>query len=62
MQAQNVKEAAHELIDRMPDDTSWDEVVYRMAVRRSIEKGLAEAQAGQLIPQEEIEKEFGIGR
>ncbi len=62
MSAQSVKEAAHELIDQMPDDAGWDEVVYRMAVRRSIEKALAQAEAGELIPQEEIEREFGIGR
>lgn len=62
MSAVNVKQAAHQLIDELPDDVSWDEVAYRMEVRASIERGLADADAGRLIPQDEIEKRFGVTR
>ena len=62
MQSQSVKEAAHQLIEQLPDNVTWGDLAYRMAVRASIERGLAEARAGHLIPQEEIEKEFGIHR
>ena len=50
-----VKEAAHQLINQLPDEVSWDELAYRIEVRASIERGLADADAGRLIPQEEIE-------
>ena len=62
MSAVNVKQAAHQLIDELPDDVSWDEVAYRMEVRASIERGLADADAGRLIPQDEVEKRFGVTR
>ena len=62
MSTVNVKQAAHQLIDGLPDDVSWDEVAYRMEVRASIERGLADIEAGRVTPQEEIEKHFGITR
>ena len=60
MPSTKVKEAAHRLIDQLPDEVSWDELAYRIEVRASIERGLADAEAGRLITQEEIEKRFGI--
>ena len=57
-----VKEAARQLIDQLPDEVSWDELAYRIEVRASIERGLADSDAGRLIPQEDIEKRFGITR
>lgn len=55
-----VKQKAHELIDELPDDATWDELAYRMAVRASIERGLADAEAGRVVPVDEVLKEFEI--
>lgn len=60
MTATNVKEAARKLIDQLPDDISWDELAYRIEVRASIERGLAAADAGRLIPHEEVKRRFGL--
>lgn len=57
-----VKEAAHRLIDQLPDDVNWDTLAYQIEVRASIERGLADADAGRLISQEDIEKKFHIQR
>ena len=62
MPCKKVKEAACPLIDPLPDDVSWDELAYEIELRASIERGLAEGDAGRLIPQEAIEKRFGITR
>lgn len=56
----NPKQQAHELIDRLPDDATWDDVVYEMAVRRSIERGLADADAGRLTELKDVRREFGL--
>ena len=58
--ATTVKQKAHELIDELPDDATWDELAYRMAVRASIERGLADAEAGRVMPVDEVLKEFEI--
>lgn len=39
---------------------TWDDVVYEMAVRRSIERGLADADAGRLTDVEDVRREFGL--
>lgn len=58
--ATSVKELLHHLADELPDDATWSDVAYQVELKASIEQGLKEADSGQLIPQEEIEKELGI--
>lgn len=55
------KQEAHKLIDQLPETASWEELIYEVALHRAIEQGLAEANAGQLIPVEELLKEYGLG-
>jgi predicted transcriptional regulator len=54
------KQEAHNLIDALPDTASWEDLIYQAALHRAIERGLAEADAGKLIPVEELLKEYGI--
>ncbi len=61
MQTADIKNAAHQLIDQL-DHPTWAELAYEVAVKASIEQGLSEAKAGELISQEDIEKEFGISQ
>ncbi len=56
----DVKQAAHQLIDQMPENASWDDVLYRLAVRRSIEIGLSESDAGNVTDTESVREKFGL--
>ncbi len=56
-----VKSAARETLDSLPEDTTWDEVIYRLYVRQKIEAGLADAEAGNLIPTNEVRRRLGRG-
>ena len=56
-----VKSAARETLDSLPEDTTWDEVIYRLYVRQKIEAGLADAEAGNLIPTDEVWRRLGRG-
>ncbi|QIT57071.1 hypothetical protein HC341_00890 [Aquisalimonas sp. 2447] len=58
--AQDVKQAAHELIDQLPDNASWDDVVYRMAVRRAIEIGLTESDANEGVDTATVRAELDL--
>lgn len=58
--AANLKQQAHALIDHLPDSASWEDLAYEMDLRASIERGLADAKAGRLIPVEDLMKELGI--
>lgn len=54
------KQQAHELLAQLPDDATWDDVVYQMAVRRSIERGLADVQAGRVTDLKDVLAELGV--
>lgn len=56
----NLKQAAHQLIDKLPDNATWDDVVYEMVTRREIELGLADSDANRTTPVEDVIKEFGL--
>lgn len=62
MATQNItaKQAAHELLDTLPDSISWDEIAYRMEVRASIERGVEDVRKGRNITHEEMKERFGI--
>lgn len=60
MASPTIKQAARELIDQLPDEVTWDDVSYQIELRASIERGLADSEAGRLITQDEVERQFGI--
>ncbi len=54
-----IKIAARETLDSLPEDTTWDELIYRLYVRQKIEAGLADAEAGNLIAADEVRSRLG---
>lgn len=50
----SAKSRAREVIDRLPDAASWDDVMYELYVREAIDAGLADVQAGRSVPQAEV--------
>ena len=54
----NIKKLARQVIDRLPDDATWDDVVYELNLRRSIELGLADADAGRASSVNEVRRQF----
>jgi predicted transcriptional regulator len=57
----SAKEAARQIIDCMPDEASWDDIMYELYVKEKIEEGLADIEAGRTIPHEQIKAEL-LGR
>lgn len=56
--ARNVKEEAHRLVDQLPANASWDDLMYEVYVRQAVEAGLADADAGRVVSQEEALTQF----
>ena len=52
--AKNPKSHAREIIDRLPDSATWDDVMYELYVREAIDAGLADVAAGRTFTQEEV--------
>jgi predicted transcriptional regulator len=45
-------------LDRLPDDCSLDEVLYNLYVLQTVDRGLADAEAGRTISHEEVADEL----
>ena len=56
----NIKEEARKLVENLPDDSTWEDLMYQIYVRESIESGLADSEAGRVTDVEDIRKEFGL--
>jgi predicted transcriptional regulator len=51
--AESLKPAAHDLVDRLPENASWEDLMYQIYVREAIDAGLRDAEAGRVVTQEE---------
>lgn len=52
------KQAVRELLDKLPDDCTFEEVSYHLYVLQRISQGLADVESGSLIPHEQVEQEL----
>jgi hypothetical protein len=60
MSARNIKEEAKRLLERLPDDLTWDQLMHEIYVRQSIEAGLADSNAGKAVEVEKVRERFGL--
>lgn len=60
IQSGDIKSDAHRMIDALPDDATWDDVMYRVYVRQCIEAGIEDADAGRVMHVEEVRRKFGL--
>lgn len=56
----DIKESARKLIDSLPPSATWDDVMYRIYVRQSIESGLKDVERGNTTNVGEVRKKFGL--
>jgi predicted transcriptional regulator len=52
------KQTVRDLLDRLPDDCSLEDVLYHLYVVQEIERGLGDAAAGRTIPHEQVVREL----
>jgi predicted transcriptional regulator len=54
------KEEAHKLIDRMPRNATWDDLIHEIYVREAIERGLADSKTGRTKDVNEVRAKYGL--
>jgi len=50
----SVKDAARQLIEQLPEQATWEDIMYEYYVKQKIEAGLKAADEGRTVPHEEI--------
>ncbi|MBN2466387.1 hypothetical protein JXD38_12275 [candidate division WOR-3 bacterium] len=53
-----VKEEARELIDGLPDQATWDDVMYTFYIRKKVDAGLKAAKEGDVVSHEGVKQRF----
>jgi len=48
------KQAVRELLDRLPEDCTMDEVLYHLYVLQAVQAGLVDADAGRVVSHAEV--------
>jgi hypothetical protein len=54
------KDEAHKLIDQLPADATWEDLMQQIYVRQAIEQGLSDSEQGKLQSVQEIRKKYGL--
>jgi hypothetical protein len=54
------KPDAYKLIDRLPDDATWDDLIHELYVREVIEQGLKDSETGKTKDVAEIRRKYGL--
>jgi predicted transcriptional regulator len=58
--ARSIKDAARRLVEQLPEDASWEDLIYRISVCQAIEAGLKDADEGRTVSVEEARRRFGF--
>lgn len=62
---EKAKQTVGELLDRLPDDCSLDDVQYHLYVVQAVERGRTDGRAGRVIPHDvvaaELRRKWSLG-
>ena len=50
------KQAAKDLIEHLPEQASWNDIMYELYVKQKIEAGLKAVAEGRTVPHEEVKQ------
>ena len=53
---QTAKQAAKQIVDHVPDQASWDDIMYEFYVKQKIEKGLKAVEEGRTVSHEDAKR------
>ncbi len=54
------KQEAKRLVDLMPENATWDDLIHEIYVREVIEQGLADSKAGKTVDVREVRAKYGL--
>jgi hypothetical protein len=54
------KDDAHHLVDKMPENATWDDLIHEIYVRQVIEKGLADSRVGRTMDVREVRAKYDL--
>ena len=62
MEAINVKQQAYHLLEKLPENATWDDLMYEIYVRQAIEAGLEDSEAGRTVDVKDVRAKFRLAK
>ena len=56
----SIKKDAFQLIENLNENSSWDDLMYKIYVKQSIDSGILDSQNGKTIDVKDLRKMFGL--
>ena len=56
----HVKQYARELVEQLPDNATWDDLMYEIYVRQAIEAGVRDSDAGRTQSVQAVRARLGL--
>lgn len=56
----SIKEEARQLIEKLPENSTWEDLMEQIYVRKTVEAGLADSDAGRTVPLRDVRQRFGL--
>lgn len=53
------KDEVRQLLDKLPDDASLEDIQYRIYVIQSVERGLKDLEEGRVVSHDEVKQRMG---
>ena len=60
MQNNSIKQQALNLLEKLPENATWEDLMYEIYVRQTIEAGIEDSKAGRTIDVKEVRAKFGL--
>jgi hypothetical protein len=62
MATPSIKGEARRLVDLLPENSTWEDLMHEIYVRQAIETGLADSKAGRTTDVEHVRSSFGLSK
>lgn len=60
METESIKQEAYKILDKLPDKATWEDLMYQIYVRQTIEAGIKDSDEGRTVDVEEVCKRFEL--
>jgi len=60
MQTESIKREAYRILEKLSDKATWDDLMYQIYLRQTIEAGIKDSDEGRTVDVKEVRKRFGL--
>lgn len=57
-----IKQEAQLLVDKLPENATWDDLMYKIYIRLAIESGLRDSEENRIVDIQEVRARFGLSK